>query len=554
MNNYLDALDLELPAQSDAGKIRQQVLKQLSWQPTPTTMVSYVSSNRVLIIADETLARKIEGQLPEKMQTYLALSADKSSPSTITNGWNVFGLVLSGYLGRFEVYIDQQTPNATNSDEFNLGLLFNIANGLFDQVIDCTDQGLITAAIKPPGYHHVGGDESKLKSAIEDVGELIGEFEKPKFFNYDPDICAHGSSGIKGCNNCIDACPTEAIFSIGDKVEVNPYLCQGGGSCASACPSGAIRYSYPKAEEQIEFLRCLLRDLRAKNSNNGVMLLFYDQEHGAESVAESIDRLPEFIIPFMVEEVGSIGLDLLSCALAYGANQINIYIPALVSDQVAETVQKNIFLLNGLLSQLELSDYQISILHDLESLPNLDDSSRVLDQVATFAPLGNKRNVIRSALAHLNSQSPDPAESVPLPEHALFGQINLDQNSCTLCMACVSVCPGKALQDGGDTPALKFIEANCLQCGICAQACPETAIELEARINFDHELIQSSRPLKEEQPFRCVRCSKPFATQSMIEKMTTKLQGHWMFDNPDALKRLQMCEDCRVIDVYSDKS
>ena len=555
MNNYLEALDLNLPTKTDVGQIRQQVLIEQSWQPTPTSMVSYVSSNRVLIVANGMeLAKEIENQLPEKMQTYLALTSNESSASAITNGWNVAQLQINGFLGRFEVFIDADLSDIPHDSQANLGLLFNIANGLFDQVIDCSAQALIEAAIKPPGYYHVADDKEKLQSAIEQVAQLIGEFEKPKFFNYDPEICAHGNSGIKGCRKCIDACPTEAIISIGDKVQVNPYLCQGGGSCTSVCPSGAMTYSYPKAQEQIEFLRCLLRDLRNKNLNQGLTLLIYDQEHGSQDVAESVIDLPEHIIPFKVEEIGSVGLDLLSCALAYGANQLYLYMPTNVANQVAQTVKSNSQLLTTVLEQLSLGDYQLSIIEDMKQLFDVKESSIVFDSVATFAPIGNKRNSIRSALSFLNGTSTEKTEYVSLEQGSLFGQINLDQNACTLCMACVSICPGKALQDGGDTPALKFIEANCLQCGICSSACPEQAIELESRVHFDHNLIHSARSLKEELPFCCLRCSKPFATQSMIKKMTSKLEGHWMFDNPDALNRLKMCEDCRVIDVFASEN
>ena len=144
-------------------------------------------------------------------------------------------------------------------------------------------------------------------------------------------------------------------------------------------------------------------------------------------------------------------------------------------------------------------------------------------------------------------------QSIPLPEGSPFGEIFVSQDACTLCMACVSVCPGRALQDGGDSPALKFIEANCLQCGICASACPESAIELAPRLHFDHNTTHSARPLKEEQPFRCLQCGKPFATRSMIRTMTEKLKGHWMFEDDAALRRLQMCEDCRVIDMFQNK-
>lgn len=553
MSNYLDALEFRLPAQTESGKIRLDTLSQVPWSPTPTTMVSYVSSNRVLIIANETSALSIEEKLPEKMQAYLALLADESSVSKITNGWNISGLILQGYLGRFEAFIDLKDPAETARANNNLGLLFNIANGLFDQVIDCSPEPLIKAAIKPPGYYHVGTDDSLLQGAIEELSQLIGEFEKPRFFNYDPDICAHGSSGVRGCTRCIDACPTQAIISIGNKVEVNPYLCQGGGSCASSCPSGAISYTYPKAEEQIEFLRLLLQKIRSQNNNQGVCLLIYDNEHGAQMVSQVISQIPEFIIPFVVEDIGSVGLDLLSSALAYGANQVYAYLPDTVPYQVAEVMNQNVTLLKLLLDELELPDFALLTVSELTPVISLKSTDSEIDSVARFAAVGTKRNTIRSSMAHLNSVAENSRQSISLPAGSLFGQILLNQDACTLCMACVSVCPGKALQDGGDSPALKFIEANCLQCGICANACPEQAIELDARIHFDHNTTHTARVLKEEQPFRCLSCGKPFATQSMIKTMTEKLKGHWMFDDAAAMKRLQMCEDCRVIDMFKDK-
>ena len=553
MSSYLDALNLSLPAQTAAGKIRLQVLTQLPWAPTPTTMVSYVSSNRVLIIAEESNALAIEARLPKKMQAYLALDASQTSVSTITNGWNVSQLKLNGYLGRFEAFFESQEPNDSADSNANLGLAFNIANGLFDQVIDCSPLPLIKAAIKPPGYYYVGTDNDLLEQAIVQLSQLIGEFEKPRYFNYDPDICAHGSSGIRGCTGCIDACPTEAIISIGNKIEVNPYLCQGGGSCASSCPSGAIAYTYPKAEEQIEFLRQLLQKIRSHNNNREICLLIYDNEHGAESVNSQVSQLPEFIIPFVVEDIGSVGLDLLSCALAYGANKVYAYMPDSVSDQVTKVMNQNINLLTGVIDKLNLAEYKLESVSDLAAVVALKSTSVQINAVAKFAAVGGKRNTIRSALTHLNSVSQSSEESISLPAGSLFGQINANQEACTLCMACVSVCPGKALQDGGDIPALNFIEANCLQCGICANACPENAIELEARIHFDHNTIHSSRELKQEQPFRCLSCGKPFATQSMIKTMTEKLKGHWMFEDDAAMKRLQMCEDCRVVDMFQNK-
>ena len=40
--------------------------------------------------------------------------------------------------------------------------------------------------------------------------------------------------------------------------------------------------------------------------------------------------------------------------------------------------------------------------------------------------------------------------------------------------------PGSALADNPDAPQLRFIEKNCVQCGLCASTCPEDAITLRA--------------------------------------------------------------------------
>ena len=58
-----------------------------------------------------------------------------------------------------------------------------------------------------------------------------------------------------------------------------------------------------------------------------------------------------------------------------------------------------------------------------------------------------------------------------------------------------------------------------------------------------------ARVLKEEEPFCCIRCGKPFGVKSSVERVAAKLEGkHWMFQN--SAKRLdviKMCADCRVI-------
>jgi ferredoxin len=173
-------------------------------------------------------------------------------------------------------------------------------------------------------------------------------------------------------------------------------------------------------------------------------------------------------------------------------------------------------------------------------------------QAATYAGFNEKRRVAFMALDHLFSQSPAPQDILSLSAGAPFGTLQVDTQSCTLCLSCTSVCPTHAVYAGTEEPKLLFNEAQCVQCGICTSACPEQAITLQPRLLVDPELRQRHVTLHEEPALCCVSCGKPFATQSVVGNMLAKLEDHWMFQNERAKRRLMMCEDCRIVDIAQD--
>jgi len=171
---------------------------------------------------------------------------------------------------------------------------------------------------------------------------------------------------------------------------------------------------------------------------------------------------------------------------------------------------------------------------------------------ATFHLSGEKRSTLDFAFDHLVKHAPQPRPQVALPAGAPYGRLIVDKQTCTLCKACVGACPEAALQDAPDTPALRFIERNCVQCGLCVNTCPEHSITLEPRLLLTAEATQPV-VLNEAEPFHCVRCGKPFGTRQMVENMTGKLGAHGMFAGI-GLRRLQMCADCRVVDMMENRS
>jgi ferredoxin len=138
---------------------------------------------------------------------------------------------------------------------------------------------------------------------------------------------------------------------------------------------------------------------------------------------------------------------------------------------------------------------------------------------------------------------------VPLAPGAPFGGLAFQTENCTLCLSCVSACPTHALTDNAEKPMLRFTESLCVQCGLCAATCPEDVIGLIPQVDF--KAWENPKQLvKEEEPFHCIACAKPFGTRSTIERVVRKLQDkHWMFagqGGQDRVRVLMMCEDCRV--------
>lgn len=507
----------------------------------PTSQVEYYSQGRVLIIGGQQ-ALQIATQLPDSLHPTILLTeaVDIAAGKSIVTLQQGRDITLKGWLGQFSVTLND--PNTDAAPE----VLST------DVVLDLSEAPLLTVEVPPPGYFSTA--KTELTEALEDISGLEGRFAKPKFFEYNADICAHSRSGLDGCTLCIDACPTEAIISIGERIKVEPQLCQGGGTCATVCPTGAIRYNYPSPAHYVDQLRRLLKSYRDAGGQQPVILF-----HARDTEVE-INSLPETILPIALEELASAGADLWSVALSFGASQILLLDDAITPKVSRQALRHQLSILNTQLAGLRYPDGAVRLIpaasdaqpHDFQELLDNGESMPYFPP-ATQGGLNNKRQQWMLALDHLYKYAPQPEDEIPLPSGAPFGRLKVDQDSCTLCMACATICPAQALSGGSDSPVLKLHTANCVQCGLCETGCPENAITLEPVYVSNREKRNRPVLLSEEKPFHCITCGKPFASQSMILTMLGKLQGHAMFQTERAKNRLKMCEDCRVIDVVQDE-
>jgi L-aspartate semialdehyde sulfurtransferase ferredoxin len=61
---------------------------------------------------------------------------------------------------------------------------------------------------------------------------------------------------------------------------------------------------------------------------------------------------------------------------------------------------------------------------------------------------------------------------------SLSQDVTRNEERCTSCGACVTVCPAGAFDHEPSTMIVRFNNAKCVACGLCIKACPPRAMEL----------------------------------------------------------------------------
>jgi ferredoxin len=521
--------------------------------PEPVPSVTYHSRGRTLIVGPAERVLPAADELAATNEvTVLVTSgsgtAQKPSPAFALHFARA--VQVNGYLGDFAVRWEEgDSPDPVEREH----------GGTFDVVLDLGDAPLFTMSQPPQGYFAPGADAQSLSIALEEIRDAVGDFEKPRYFHYDASICAHSRARLEGCSQCIDICSTRAISAHGDGILVEPHLCMGCGGCATVCPSGAMAYAYPGVDYQGGRIKAMLDAFDAAGGRDACLLLH--DEAGAQLIADLEHRgskLPERVIPLPVHHIASVGLDLALGAIVLGVNQLRVLGAGTEPEGYRAAIAQQLGFGQTLLEALGYGRGRLELLEakdalELEKALGRLQSANQGPPPAAFKLFDRKRTTLWFAIDHLAAHAPAPKQAVPMPHGAPFGAIEVDREACTLCMACVGACPENAMLDGRDRPQLRFVEANCVQCGLCERACPEDAITLAPRVSLS-ETARREVLLNEDAPFRCIRCGKEFATGKVIESMVGRLAGHSMFASSDALNRIRMCADCRVIDMMEKKS
>lgn len=369
-------------------------------------------------------------------------------------------------------------------------------------------------------------DERELLSFLQSKSP---NYHFKTFITYNSSVCQYHKRRSEHCAKCAEICPTTAILKDDEEriLEFSQIDCLGCGGCVSVCPSGSLDYAPMNRDSFFKMLDFV----------EGSKICIIPKKMPLEHLNL---RLGEGVLPFMIEgEKWLSNLHFLSLLQASGANLV------FYTDFVSRGSAEAIGLLNAVFERkfgkkavLVAKDEKEleSALKELEFIEGLNFSFH------NNTPTNRENFAVR--LRHLiDDENLGVVES---GEWLRYGDLRLNVDTCTLCLACVGACNVGALIADSKENALKFNPSLCTTCGYCEASCAEKdTLKLERSGLRLEKSYFDFRTLTKDELFACVECGKEFATKKAVEKIASLMRDK--FANDEAkLKSLYCCADCKA--------
>ena len=387
-------------ATAKIAALLKEAALDIPWTPS----VTMTSGGDCLVYGKGQQALDAAIQLGTRLSVTLLLSEPDDILPPATIDMPIFSGRISeaeGHLGGFQLRVDGfATMEVSSRQSLQFGQDRDGVAAEAELILDLSGGApLFPAHEKRDGYFRPDpGDPAAVQKAMFELTDLVGEFEKPRYVDFQADLCAHSRSQQTGCTRCLDVCPAAAIQPDGDVVAIDPFLCGGCGGCHSVCPTGAAAYAYPTTDAILTRLRTLLGAYH-QAGGEGAVLLVHDEDHGTAligAMARLGRGLPANVIPFAVNEVTQPGLDAILSAFAYGAQQLCFLIPPKRRDELSGLIAQQDYaeaILDGLGHGKERVHLMIESDPDVVEAALYDLGERSTINAGDFLPIGTKADL-----------------------------------------------------------------------------------------------------------------------------------------------------------------
>ncbi|EMA26598.1 hydrogenase iron-sulfur subunit [Haloarcula marismortui] len=451
----------------------------------------------------------------------------------------------------------------------------------------------VDQVIYPGGRDDARGGRLGFYTGPVDAGTIaavesqLGGIEKPQFLDLEMDVCAAGASSQEGCTACVDACPHGAVDRPTiDSVEFDEVACENCGACTSSCPTGATQLREPSNRRLAREVEALLEDdsdegLLSRGDSAGIdtqVIAFVCSEyamdrlraHGRKAVQSGdLDYPP--ILPVSVNCTDTVGEAHVMHALAAGADGVAVVgCGGSCLHSGPDPKQELVDRLNQATTDLGLGD-RVGFF-----APEAGNPEAFVESLSGFVEFGLDETPIPAggyeATGRSDADREDPRPNPDFDSHGWtlesvraildhveperevirglkdFGVMDVN-DACTLTPTCTNLCPTDAIQRTGEGE-LAFNHADCVNCGLCEEGCPETAITMHD--GLDLSLLPENRggeawvTVHEGDMLECVRCGKPFTSVASADKIEEEVGDQVEGLAPDADHSVfEYCSDCR---------
>jgi Fe-S-cluster-containing hydrogenase component 2/coenzyme F420-reducing hydrogenase delta subunit len=428
-------------------------------------------------------------------------------------------------------------------------------------------------------------------ATVNEVERLLGGFEGMDFLDLEMDVCAAGTSGERGCNECVEACPHGAVERVAvDEVGFHLDSCLNCGACTSACPTGATKLREPSNERLAREVEALLTPnddgggfvsglLGGSNPDIETPVLTFVCSERAQRAIEEYGRLAaagradvEYppILPVSVNCADTVGEAHVMHALAAGAAGVAVVGcggSCLHSgpDPKAELVER----INRATTDLGLGERTAFF------APDPDDPQSFVEAVSQFVEADLDASPIPAGEHEATGEIDDAdRENPPFDSHGWtlesvrailehveperdvirglkdFGIVEVG-DGCTLTPTCTSFCPTDALRR--TESGLDFNHERCVNCGLCEEVCVENVMTVET--GLDLSLLPENREgdepawtqVYEGSMLACAGCGKQFTSEATAAAVEDRIGEKVANLAPDTEGSIfEYCSDCRA--------